>query len=175
MISINRSTFYRVGFCFILILFSRGAIVLGQDAQRAFAQVERLRELAQEAYDKERATPTDRTLRLDRIQRYREVSKALLEYMKTYMADKQALNYLNNLYVLGAVSEGSENFGDAQSYYKECLEHPRIRDAQATYNGKPIFDLVNARLRTVQSATNRGGGGGGGVGAWSRARLMRIE
>lgn len=158
----------------VLCILGVGSASAQLTKQQTFDHVKQLHQEANDAYQRERASPGDENLKRVRVQKFREVTSELAQYMKVFMTDKNSLNYLNNLYMLGTLSEGAENLGDAQAHYKECLDHPEIRNPNALSNGKAIFDLVNSRLAIFKkTAASQGGGGGGGstAGPWMRVVL----
>lgn len=162
-------------YAIILCIFGSGSASAQLTKQQTFDRVQMLRQEANDAYEREKAAPKDPNVKVIRVQKFRDAASELAKYMNAFMTDKNGLNYLNNLYMLGTLAEGAENLGDAQAHYKACLDHPEIHNPNAVSNGKAILDLVNSRLAILKrSAANRGGGGGGAPSPWLHVVLAPV-
>jgi hypothetical protein len=88
------------------------------------------------------------TIRAQRVRR-REIFSTAAEKLKTYIGnydqDTGSLAYLRAIYRLALFLEYARR-GGFKAIYLECLRHPRIDDADAVYDGKPIARLVRDRV-----------------------------
>lgn len=82
---------------------------------------------------------------------FTKAANKLNQYISTYIQDPASLTYLRAKFRLGTYWEIAQNFKAARESYLACNNHPLIKDASATFDGKALEPQVKERLAQVET------------------------